>query len=351
MILPKIKAKVNRYLLNSHNTVSQSQRICFVISSPRSGSTWFKKAMNSHPEIFCTENRFFGSYADIVYDKGSSKPRVRITLDKYIESFLLHYNWQGLKISSKQAKRQLLISMIENIADLSIQLSGKTILVDKITPYVNTSELVIQSISELLPQAKVIHLVRDGRDVLTSGVFHWLTKTKLDNQNNEIIDKRKQLLTHQQVDAQLERFFTDEEIQEWCQTWVQPIYAFSSLKDNRNTLCISYEEMNRDLQPILEKVFKFLKTKSSKEILENCLKQSSFKGMSGGREKGQLDPTAHVRKGIVGDWRNYFTKTDAKLFHQLAGKELIQWGYEQDESWIEQLPDKLELGKLGQLKP
>ena len=63
--------------------------------------------------------------------------------------------------------------------------------------------------------------------------------------------------------------------------------------------------------------------------------------MSGGRQKGEAEPTAHVRKGIVGDWRNYFTKRDGELFHEIAGKTLIEMGYEQDSTWIDSLPEKL----------
>jgi hypothetical protein len=45
-----------------------------------------------------------------------------------------------------------------------------------------------------------------------------------------------------------------------------------------------------------------------------------------------------VRKGVVGDWQSYFTAADAEIFDRVAGRTLIDQGYERDAAWTMRLP-------------
>ena len=63
----------------------------FIIAAPRSGTTWLSRMLNAHPEVYCVERRLFGEYADFVHDRGKDQPRLRVTLDKYVSSQLMHY--------------------------------------------------------------------------------------------------------------------------------------------------------------------------------------------------------------------------------------------------------------------
>jgi hypothetical protein len=40
-----------------------------------------------------------------------------------------------------------------------------------------------------------------------------------------------------------------------------------------------------------------------------------------------------VRKGIAGDWKNYFSPESAGVFEQYAGDVLCELGYEQNAYW------------------
>ncbi len=44
-----------------------------------------------------------------------------------------------------------------------------------------------------------------------------------------------------------------------------------------------------------------------------------------------------VRKGIVGDWKNHFTRSDAEYMHEHFGEFMIERGYIKDDSWIEEV--------------
>ena len=57
-----------------------------------------------------------------------------------------------------------------------------------------------------------------------------------------------------------------------------------------------------------------------------------------GRIPGQGDPNSLMRKGIVGDWRNWFTREAGEVFDHYCGETLVRLGYEADRKWFENLP-------------
>lgn len=310
-------------ILNSINNQNH-----FIIASPRSGTTWLSKMLNVHPAIYCVERRLFGNYADLIEDKGATDTRLRVTLDKYVNSLVLHHGF------SQSNKTKLLQSMINTIIKEEHSYSGKKIMIDKITPYLNTSALVIDQITRFFPKAKIIYLVRDGRDVLTSGVFHWFNKQPKGTELNDFEIKRRELFFNKN-EAKIKRFFQDSEIEQWANEWAQPIKTINKAKQNHDVKVIHYEDLLENPKEVLNEVLTFVKAKNTSSILNKSIEAGSFKMMSKGREQGNTKHDAHIRKGISGDWKNYFTYEDGKLFHEIAGDELIEYGYEQNKQWFE----------------
>lgn len=313
----------------------------FVISSPRSGSTWLKQALNAHPEVFCTENRLFGSHFDVVRANDDEISRLRVTLDAYVDSLLQPFNTEDINASDNEIRDELIGVMSNAILLYGRERSGKRLVVDKVTPYLGTSETVVRSISRHFPAAPIVYLVRDGRDVLTSGVFHWLTKSYVDSDESDHVIQRRRLFVDGDSSVQLRRFFADGEIETWADYWRQPLQTIGRARESHRVRIMKYESMIGDLTHELEELLVFLGASTASSLVAGCVERSSFKSMSGGRERGDADPTAHVRKGVVGDWRQYFTRADGERFHALAGAQLIATGYVHDESWIADLPEAL----------
>ncbi len=53
-----------------------------------------------------------------------------------------------------------------------------------------------------------------------------------------------------------------------------------------------------------------------------------------GRRRGDEQRSSFYRKGLVGDWANYFTRSAAEAFDRSCGDMLIRAGYEPDHSWV-----------------
>lgn len=304
-------------------------QIHFVVSSARSGSTWLVDAINGHPEIFATEQRLFGRFFQLwPNDKGRLAPR--ITLDAYARAFSVHYFHQQFSGSRDEFIDQFTAEMIDFLADFAARKTGAKVLVDKITPYPGTSRIVLQQIERFCPQSKLIQLVRDGRDVATSGTFDWLLK------NAEGTD-RHEFYVVQNPSVQMDRFFDDLVLRSWAEQWVE---ATCMLNRTEPVITVRYEEMLGNQAAALRRIFALLGVDDSAEVAAVCAQQAAFDQVTG-RQPGDERPTEKRRSGIAGGWKRFFTRQDGELFHEIAGETLIREGYESNTDWIASLPEKL----------
>ncbi|HOB76847.1 MAG TPA: sulfotransferase domain-containing protein [Phycisphaerae bacterium] len=314
----------------------------FVLACPRSGTTWLRRALNAHPEILCVERRLFGMYWDTVQDAGAARPRLRLTTDYYMSSLAPVVHGGDLPVNPEELAALMLSRFVATLDECLLDVSSKTLLVDKLTPYPGTAEAVAAGIQRCCPDAPIIQLIRDGRDVATSGVFHWLNKTTGEG-DDPIRRQRVAYFVERRQGVQLERFFSDQDLSQWCDLWTTAIQVAKLLRPRHRILTVRYEDMIQDFPTVLAGLFSFLGVDASRDIVDHAVQNASFEKMSGGRRRGEEDPTAHVRKGVTGDWRNYFTRQDADVFCRLAGEELRAWGYEADDDWVKDVPAVLKL--------
>ncbi len=307
------------------------QELHFVISAPRSGSTWLMKALNQHPSIFATEHRLFGNFCEM-WPNNNGKMAPRITLDAYVRALSVHYEHSEIAESRSAFGDDFLQSYLEFVVGYAQKKTGCSVVVDKITPYPGTAHFVVEQIRKFVPQAKIYKLVRDGRDVLTSGTFDWLLKDDVDSE-------RHNYFIHRRPGQNLRRFFDDDVIEKWARIWRESLLC---LKNVDITETIRYESMISDLPEVLSRVFNSLRLELNNSMVKSAADNVSFVRTTG-RENGNMQATAKQRNGIVGDWRKYTTRKDAELFDRIAGSQLIDEGYESDNRWINDLPDELSL--------
>ena len=67
-----------------------------------------------------------------------------------------------------------------------------------------------------------------------------------------------------------------------------------------------------------QSLFEFLEIKLPFSSLENILTKYNFEYWSKGRKQGEEDKASHMRKGISGDWKNYFTPLVEEKFQQVV---------------------------------
>lgn len=100
-----------------------------------------------------------------------------------------------------------------------------------------------------------------------------------------------------------------------------------------DNLFITYEDLVENEEENFMRIFNHCKIDLPEKKLLNAIEVSSFKSKSKGRQLGDEDIYHHCRKGIPGDWKNYFNESLKKAFKSEYGDLLVKIGYEKDNSW------------------
>jgi hypothetical protein len=314
----------------------------FIIGNGKSGTTWLMQLLNFHPEVLCRgEGRLF--------EKDWHRPDLRGT-DASIPPRSLYgalHHAEDLRLwvqRSVWARSEEVEDHLDKLSGLAIEYfleqklakSSKKIVGDK-TP--TTSPDVIKEIHKVCPGSKVIHIVRDGRDIEVSWMHHQWNRSKdqggIQILEPEEIERRE---AYRQDPEKLQRlgFFDEEKLQAGARAWrsrIETLCADGPKLLGTNYVETRYEDLLRNTASEVKRLLEFLEVSSEEDVVRRLVNRASFENISGGRQRGEEDPTSLVRKGIAGDWKNVFSDKDKQIFKKEAGDLLIQLGYEKDNDW------------------
>lgn len=175
---------------------------------------------------------------------------------------------------------------------------------------------------------------RDGRDVLVSQYYHCLFPN--DRGNEYLVRKTRSILQfsdYENIGHNLPKFmeYVFERNKYPRFSWTQFVASWC---ERRNTIHVKYEDLRRDTVAELVRLASLLGIEQlSQERCREIVFKYSFQNVTG-RRPGQEDNNTFVRKGIVGDWKNWFTRESKILFARYAGEALNRLGYENNYDWI-----------------
>ena len=323
--------------------------IFFVTGAGKSGTTWFRRMLDHHPEILCRgEGWFFGRNVRYENHKRMETDAEGRTLrpaslynalaeDEYLRMWLERTPWtrdgdveEHLADLTREAVRLFLTKKLSQ--------SGKRVVGDK-TPLLSPG--VVGEIGAIMPEAKVIHVIRDGRDRAVSWMHHiWNRELHTEEGGNlepEERDKRDRYREDPEAFlASGESIFAESAIKHNAEVWATN--AGSAHRDGLTLLGdnyaeVRYEDLLERPEQELGRILRFLGVSADKEVVGRSARAESFEKRSGGRKRGQEDSTSARRKGVAGDWKHVFTERDKAIFKEFAGELLIELGYEKDNSW------------------
>ena len=106
-------------------------------------------------------------------------------------------------------------------------------------------------------------------------------------------------------------------------------------RNDENVLFLKYEDMKKDLPATVTQIAEFLGRRLDQSVISKIADQTTFEkmrvnpGTNYGWATHRRDPDAppFMRKGMVGDWRNYFTpeqsaQLDEKITQRISGSGL-----------------------------
>jgi hypothetical protein len=180
----------------------------------------------------------------------------------------------------------------------------------------------------------VVIVWRDGRDMMVSWYHHCLYKYQFGNES--IVKKVTRDLSIQDpedVVNNLPRF-----LEYSFQAKLYPRFSWTTFVNkwigNPNIVYVRYEDLRQNTVYELQRIIYELTAQPlDLELADSIVNEFSFENQSG-RKIGEESKNNFLRKGIVGDWRNYFNREACEIFDYYAGDALVQLNYEKDHEWV-----------------
>jgi LPS sulfotransferase NodH len=284
------------------------KQFVFIIGAPRSGTTWLQAMLGAHPSV-CT----FGELQ--LYDFYTA-PWVA-AWKKQVE--LGGFN--GLPtLWDEETLYQFLREFLDRVYSLALDAKpGATILLDKHPGYSRH----VEHIDLLVPNAKFIHVIRDGRDVAVS------------------------LLAASEEWAKL---WAPKDIRSAAVFWKALVLeARKAQPYTQRYMELRYEDLFSNGIGVLKDLFEFIGAPIDDEDVKSIFNSNQFEKMKQkgtGTNKRPL-PEAFFRKGQVGDWQTVLNPAQRLIFHDMAGDLLCELGYANDSWWIGRWHQRLTLPLLN----
>ena len=339
--LERLRAQQARSAAREVGSSLETSPVFFVVGRAKSGTSWVMKILDSHPEILCKgEGRFFGrDFYQEGFEEGKIQPSslYRALLEAgYLEAWIERSVWtRGDDVEEHLTNLTYLATgyfLAQRLAR-----SGKKIVGDK-TPLL--TDTVVEEIGTIYPEARVIHVIRDGRDAAISLVHHRWNHARDEGGIYELkpeeLAKRAAYREDPDRLIKTEGIFPEGTLGNLAADWRHR--TGKTMRDGRSLLGanyteVRYEELLENPEEEVRRLLGFLRADAGEEVVKECVEAASFGRLSGGRERGEEDSASFYRKGVAGDWRNVLTERDRRDFKEAAGEFLIELGYEKDLDW------------------
>jgi hypothetical protein len=276
--------------------VNKSASPIFILGSQRSGTTLLRLMLNAHSQIAIPEEGSFWMPLLRDYKKGKAKTINKAKLQRYIDyiesnpQFSL-WNLDAtvlFEVLRKQATLTLRELMYETYSAFA-RANAKQIWGDKTPSFFRMIPVLI----DLFPEARIIHLVRDGRDI-------YLSRR---NQNPAMRNVSVQAL-------------------EWVYK-ARKARQDLSIFEPSQVLELKYEDLVHSPIEKLQELCIFLSVPYEPEMLEYWKTSNQFIGAHHSRLVFQPVSAESVSK-----WKKFLTKKEIRKFEFIAGSVLTYYGYE-----------------------
>ena len=297
----------------------------FIFGHARSGTTLLMRLLRLHPEVHCNYQAHFFT---------------RQPLLKSLVNTPEAEEWLGRKSNRWNQGRDLSPLVLRAAADFILERDaakeGKLIVGDK-SPSSTIHGQAVRDMHSIYPDAKLIYIVRDGRDVLISERFRNLVEESkfLKAEDKRIIEELRKDPTPFTTGTR--SIFTETVVRRVAKGWItnlQETEEEGKRLFGDHYCSLRYEDMLERPFEELRQLWEFL---GVKKIDESLIEKIKAEMESNPDEEWQTQRNEGIAsflpKGHAGNWERLFTARDKSLFKEVAGGMLIKWNYEKDLNW------------------
>jgi len=297
----------------------------FIFGHARSGTTLLMRLVRLHPEVHCNYQAHFFT----------RQPLLKSLVDTPEAE-----EWLTRKSNRWNHGRDLSPLVLRAAADFIMERdaakAGKMIVGDK-SPSSTIHGQAVLDLHAVYPDAKLVYIVRDGRDVLISERFRNLVEESkyLKAEDKRIIEELRK--DQSQFTNGTRSIFTESVIRRMAKGWVANLKATEEEGKRlfgKNCLAFRYEDLLESPFEEMTGLWKFLGVKKVESSLEEKtkaeLESNPDEEWQAKRDEGIA---SFLPKGRAGNWEQLFTARDKSVFKEVAGEMLVKWKYESDLDW------------------
>jgi hypothetical protein len=296
----------------------------FIFGHARSGTTLLMRLVRLHPEVHCNYQAHFFT----------RQPLLKSLVDTPKAE-----EWLRRKSNRWNRGRDLSPLVLRAAADFILEREaakeGKRIVGDK-SPSSTIHGQAVRDLYAVYPDAKLIYIVRDGRDVLTSERFRNLVEESrfLKAEDKHILEE-----LHKDQAPFIDgtrSIFTESVIRRVAKGWVKNLQETE--EEGRrlfgeNYSSLRYEDLLTRPFDEMQKLWNFLGVQADRSIEETLVAEMSSNPDEEWQSRRNEGIASFLPKGQAGNWHRLFTARDKAIFKEVAGDMLIKWKYERSDGW------------------
>ena len=296
----------------------------FIFGHARSGTTLLMRLVRLHPEVHCNYQAHFFT----------RQPLLKSLVDTPEAE-----EWLGRRSNRWNQGRDLSPLVLRAAADIIMERDaakeGKRIVGDK-SPSSTIHGQAVRDMHAVYPDAKLVYIVRDGRDVLISERFRNLVEESrfLKAEDQRIIEELRK--DPAQFTNGTRSMFTEPVIRRVAAGWVRNLQETEEegrrLFDG-NYYNLRYEDLLAHPFEEMQKLWEFLGVQVEHSLEKVVLEERSSNPDEEWQAKRNEDIASFLPKGQAGNWQKLFTAKDKTIFKDVAGEMLVKWKYENDLNW------------------
>lgn len=296
----------------------------FIFGHARSGTTLLMRLVRLHPEVHCNYQAHFFT----------RRPLLKSLVDTPEAE-----EWLARKSNRWNYGRDLSPLVLRAAADIIMERDaareGKRIVGDK-SPSSTIHGQAVRDLQSVYPDAKIIYIVRDGRDVIISERFrNFIEESRfLTAEDKRIIaDLRQDPASFNDGRASI---FTETFIRRTAGDWahdLQETEGESLRLFGERFYGLRYEDLLAHPFEEMKKVWKFLGVDVDPSREKAILEEMSSNPDEEWQSRRNEDIASFLPKGQAGNWTRLFSEKDKAVFKDSAGEMLVRWGYEKSGDW------------------
>lgn len=274
----------------------QDKQFLFLLGAPRSGTTWLQLMLAEHVSVATTvEIRWFNWYIAKLLRTWKQEQQQIADIKQGLSSVLAEEKFLSII-------RDATCTVYKTVLSTNPM---ATHILDKSTGYAQ----FIPEIESIIPHARYIHLIRDGRDVASSNINTF----KIARYGENTVEKA---------------------ILNW-QANVTAARQNAPMLGDRY-LEIRYENLHHQPYEQMLTVFEFCGLDTSNIDINHVVEAHQFDKLKQSKKLPQSDisaPVGHYRSGKIGSWQTELSSLDCYNIEKIAGSTLREYQYNAYLGW------------------